>query len=175
MLPVKITRGQFVSMSSSGDDRFAATFRAKADAMGLWEYTVGFLDGDKVMSAICVKQTRREPVVANLQLLHTFAVYRRQGLARRLVLSEYGRLPIRACLGVGVEFFRVSSEPDAVAFYRSLGLKFWGYQKSGSLLCLHRICDKDPANGDYKLTKFIEGALSSGRRGALVERFKEPC
>jgi len=170
-----IPRDLFIRMPHSGEDHFAQTFRAKADLMDLWPCVVGFFEIGEVLSAICIRNTRTYPIVANLQLLHTFAKHRRKGLARELVLNGYRSIRRQTVLGLGgPEYFRVSSEPDAAAFYRSLGLKFWGRQKSGSLLCIHRIRGDEPSTGEYKLDAFIESQLHSGRRGSLVETFSEP-
>jgi hypothetical protein len=165
-----IDREQFIRTPKSIEDRFASTFKAKADAMKLWPFVYGWVQKEQVLAAICVRVTTRAPIVANLQLLHTFAANRRKGLARALVLREYQRIYNEAT------YFRVSSEHDAVEFYRSLGLKFWGKQKSGSYLCIHKIADEDPAHGRYALVdnSDIEKLLHSGRRGSLVEEFDFP-
>jgi GNAT superfamily N-acetyltransferase len=163
-----IVRDFFTAQPRTGADKFAATFVAKADLLKLWPVN-GFVKGDKVLAAISLRVTTREPIVANLQLLHTFAAYRRQGFASELVMQAYGRIPH------DVKYFRVSSEHDAVEFYRSLGLKFWGKQKSGSFLCIHRITSADPGTGLYDAEDpVIKGLLFSGRRGSLVERFAQP-
>lgn len=171
----RVDREDFIRTPKGVSDGFASTFKAKADAMNLWPNVVGIMNDHEVLAAICVRWSKRYPIVANLQLLYTFAAHRRQGLARRLVLEQYARLTKDVILGLGgPEYFRVSSEPDAADFYRSLGLKFWGKQKSGSLLCIHRIKSALPKDGSYKSDSFIESQLSSGRRGSLVERFDAP-
>lgn len=171
-LLTRVTRSQFVSTPREAGDKFAGTFVAKADALDLWPTVVGILDDDNhVRAAISVRLSKRAPVVANLQLLHTFAVHRRLGLARSLVLLEYYRVSKLA------EYFRVSSEEDAVGFYRSLGLKFWGTQKSGSFLCVHRIRGQQPMLGAYDPEDvLIKHVLkpNSPLRGSLVNRFEEP-
>ena len=155
-------------MPCKGPDHFAGTFRAKADTMKLWPLVEGWVEGDKICAAICIRITKRAPLVANLQLLHTFSTERRRGLATKLVLRGYWMAAQTA------DYFRVSSEPDAQEFYRSLGLKFWGTQKSGSLLCVHRIKGNEPDTGNYAMTPAIQKMLFSGRRGALVEKFDTP-
>lgn len=170
----RIIRAQFLATPRAldGADRFANTFVAKADALRLWdEAMVGLLDQNgHVKSAMCTRLTKRGTIVANLQLLHTFAAHRRKGYASRLVRSEYERIA-RECWA---QYFRVSSEHDAVGFYRSLGLKFWGLQKSGSYLCIHFIAGFTPGEGVYQMSDWLRGQLHSGRRGALVESFSEP-
>lgn len=149
-------------------DKFAKTFRAKADALKLWPLAFGAVEEGQVRAAICLRIGKRTPLVANLELLHTFAAYRRLGFASGLVLRTYDELP------GGVEYFRVSSELGAVPFYRSLGLKFWGEQKSGSLLSMHRVQTQFLMDGDYTKDKVIQAALNSGRRGSLVKEYKKP-
>lgn len=140
--------------------------------MHLWsEDMVGVLDGDgSVKAAICTRLTKRGTIVCNLQLLHTFAAHRRQGLATALVLRQYERNYKQ----VWGRYFRVSSEHDAVGFYRSLGIKFWGLQKSGSYLCIHFVAGPHPSSGVYEMSDWLKGQLHSGRRGSLVEAFSEP-
>jgi hypothetical protein len=156
-------------MPHTGPDKFAATFRSKADALKLWGNVAGLVEGDRILAAICVRVTLRFPFVANLQLLHTFATERRQGHATALVLRAYKDVHGHA------QYFRVSSEPEAVDFYRSLRLRFWGKQASGSLLCIHKIVGYTPGTGIYNLVDVtVHKLLYSGRRGSLVETFPEP-
>lgn len=167
-----ITREQFLDTPRDKKlDRFAGTFCAKADTMNLWPLAVGVVSNINkvVFAAICMRVSQRQPLIANLQLLHTFAHYRRQGLARRLVLHEYGKL-----MRQRVKYFRVSSEAESVEFYRSLGLKFWGEQKSGSLLCMHKVTSVHPEDGVYELDPVVQAAINSGRRGSLVKQFAKP-
>jgi GNAT superfamily N-acetyltransferase len=163
----RIKREDFVKGPHTGPDRFAGTFKAKADLLDLWPHALGITDGDRVAGAIVIKVNTRAPV-ANLQLLHTFADYRKQGIARRLVLHAYALISDQA------KYFRVSSEHDAQDFYRKLGLKFWGEQKSGSLLCAHKITCADPAKGDYRLDDTLRMMLYSHKRGTLVKRYDFP-
>lgn len=168
---VSLTREQFVNTPRSERwDKFALTFKAKADTLKLWPLMKGYLDEmGRVRAAIIIRTSARVPYVANLQLLHTFAGQRHRGLARDLVISEYARV------AKVTSYFRVSSEVSAVGFYRALGLKFWGEQKSGSLLCMHRIASTDLTEGEYNfLDPVIQKALLSTRRGGLVERYAEP-
>jgi ribosomal protein S18 acetylase RimI-like enzyme len=165
----QIGRNEFATTPRGEGDRFANTFTAKADTMQLWPLVRGIMSQKhRVKAAICFRLSQRQPVVANLQLLHTFEAERHKGLATELVEIEYRRISQLA------EYFRVSSEHDAVGFYRKLGLKFWGRQKSGTFLCIHRITGANPRNGDYTPNDFINGLLHSGRRGCLTETFDEP-
>ena len=153
------------------EDKFALTFRAKANAMKLWPYAMGIRNNQgKIFAGIVVKVNKTQPV-ANLQLLHTFSVCRRRGFARLLTEHEFDR-----CRGT-VSYFRVSSEEEALPFYRSLGFKFWGRQKSGSCLSMFRIVGSTIAEGEYNVDDpVIRKALFTKARGGLVEHFKEgPC
>lgn len=171
------SRNQFleaISVSDYKKDAFARTFRAKADAMDLWEHCSGlFLGGGVLAAAIVVRCSKRSPVVANLQLLHTFARFRRRGYARELVVKEF-----LACAAFCVPYFRVSAEQEALPFYRSLGFKFWGRQKSGSELSIFRIApDTEPPtrfaeirSGIYDPEDLvIRAAVFSKRKGGVVE------
>lgn len=161
----------FTPRAEDGSDKFATTFVAKADALKLWPNVIGMISDDgMLMAAICVRISQRSPLVANLQLLHTFSKFRRRGFASRLVEREYLGL-----YQANVQYFRVSSEPDAQEFYRSLGLKFWGEQKSGSLLCIHQVMTPNPRTGRYDPNdEFVKGLLFSGRRGSLTKPFDFP-
>lgn len=162
-----LTREEFVAAPLTAGDKFAKTFLAKADTFGLWPNAVGCFDGAVLGAAIILRVGRRNPVTANLELLHTFAAYRRQGLAKRLVLEEYQKLYRNAL------YFRVSSEVEAVEFYRAMGFRFWGRQKSGCLLCMHAIGGILPTQAKYDCNDpAILCAVLSGRKGGVVERFE---
>jgi GNAT superfamily N-acetyltransferase len=169
----EVTRNQFVEALHVADrklDHFAWTFRAKADAMNLWPLCLGFWAREDLTSAIIVRLSKRTPVVANLQLLHTFARFRRRRFAKLLVESQYA-----AAVTNGARYFRVSSEPGALPFYRSLGFKFFGEQKSGSSLSIFKIHNPgltgygDIWDGIYDPDDpVIRAAVFSGRRGGVV-------
>lgn len=150
------------------EDKFAWTFRAKAHAMKLWPHAMGVRnERDEVMAGIIVRINKTQPV-ANLQLLHTFNAHRRKGLAKFLTEHEFDR-----CRGT-VKYFRVSAEEDAVPFYRSLGFKFWGRQKSGSYLSMFRIVGETIAEGEYDPEDpLILKMRTTKARGGLVEHFPE--
>lgn len=167
-----LTREVFIgAMRASlvaGADSFAKTFLAKANAFNLWPLARGCFEDDRLGAAIIMRVGKRNPITANLELLHTFAVYRKQGLAKQLVLEEYQKLYRNAL------YFRVSSEIDSVGFYRALGFRFWGKQKSGCFLCMHRIGGNSPQQATYDFTDpTIAGAVCSGRKGGVVEKFEE--
>ena len=172
MLLFNVTRNDWVDaceLNPEKVDGFARTFKAKADAMNLWPDAKAWFDNDlEVAAGIIVRISKREPKVANLQLLHTFNSYRRQGLARALVTSEFQRICTKAA------YFRVSAEGEALPFYRALGFKFWGKQKSGSSLSMFRIVGTTISEAIYdKSDPVINKALFTKARGGLVEVYKE--
>ena len=72
------SREEFVNaITEDKADNFAKTFRAKADMQDLWGNCMGLWDGDELAGAIIVSYSKRNPIIANLQLLHTFAKHRR--------------------------------------------------------------------------------------------------
>lgn len=167
-----ISRDQFIATPHGEHDKFAMTFVAKADALGLWPLARGILNENRtVAAAIVVRYSKRTPTVANLQLLHTFGASRRRGLARTLVLDAWAQLKPH-----GVPYFRVSSEPDAAPFYRSLGFKFWGEQKSGCLLSISAVNGADSPEGSVydRDDPVVFKALNSKQRGAIVKHFCYP-
>lgn len=158
-----------VAICDQVHDKFSKTFRAKATAMDLWPLMRGVCDDDgNLLGAIIVRVSKRVPHVANLQLLHTFWDHRRQGIARHLVESEFARVSGEA------EYFRVSAEVEAVPFYRAMGFRFWGRQKSGSHLSVFRIGGPTVDQGVYDLNDpVITKAVYSNQRGGVVEIFEE--
>ena len=122
------------------------------------------------MGAIAWTISKRNPKVANLQLLHTFAAHRRRGVATTLCNYFLFKVQFEAT------HFRVSCEADAQFFYESLGVKFLGKQKSGCLLAVARIGqDKVRATfGDcvYDLEDpVVRSAVNRKGKGGCVEVF----
>lgn len=164
-----VSREQFVAaISDSKEDKFAKTFRAKADMQEQWSQCQGCFDDDgNLMGAIIVTKSKRLPTVYNLQLLHTFACHRKLGVGKFLVSS------ILEQIGNDTDsYFRVSSEPESVGFYERLGFKFLGKQKSGCQLSMFRINGSDPASGIYNIDDpAINKAVHKRGKGGCVEVF----
>lgn len=159
-----VTREQFIA-AITAQDQFAKTFVAKADMQQLWAEAEGCWEGDELLGAIIVTLSKRAPKTANLQLLHTFAKHRRRGVGRLLC-----SFAIQYAYYSGYSYFRVSSEVEAVEFYRTLGIKFWGKQKSGCSLSIFQIGGPAYTDGIYNLADpVIQAALHSGRKGSLVD------
>lgn len=158
------TREQFVAaITDDPADKFAKTFVAKADMQGIWNLCQGAFDAaGNLMGAVIMTYSKRLPHVANLQLLHTFAAHRRKGVARVLM---------QVCIDAAsleCDYFRVSSEPGAVDFYNSIGLKFWGKQKSGCQLCIFRFDAKGKPR--YSLQDpVIRAAVFKNGKGGVVD------
>jgi ribosomal protein S18 acetylase RimI-like enzyme len=164
-----VSRDQFIAaISDSKEDKFAKTFRAKADMQEQWLHCQGCFDIDgNLMGAIIVTKSKRLPTVYNLQLLHTFGAFRKSGVGRFLVESV-----LSAISNEKDAYFRVSSEPDAVGFYEALGFRFLGKQKSGCQLSMFKIVDGNPANGIYSLNESaIFKAVHKHGKGGCVEVF----
>jgi hypothetical protein len=165
----KVDREQFVAaISDNRADKFAKTFRAKADMQEQWPHCQGCFDDDgNLMGAIIVTKSKRLPTVYNLQLLHTFACHRKKGVGRFLVESVLGALGNQTDA-----YLRVSSEPDAVGFYEALGFRFLGKQKSGCQLSMFRINGASPSQGIYSLDEeAISKAVYKRGKGGCVEVF----
>lgn len=166
----KCTREEFQSaISTDKADSFAKTFVAKANMQDHWDECLGaYNTDDELMGAIITTIGKTNPRVANLQLLHTFAKHRRKGVARELTLSSYELSKM-----AGAVYFRVSAEPEAVAFYESVGFKFWGLQKSGCSLSMFKI-NGDLPDGIYNdKDPVLQKALYSGRKGSLASSYEE--
>jgi GNAT superfamily N-acetyltransferase len=166
----KCERIDFIeAITNDKADRFAKTFVSKADiTAGAWWNCIGaYNDAGELMAAIATTISKRKPHVANLQLLHTFAKHRGQGAAR--VLCEES---LRTAKLAGAEYFRVSSEIDAVGFYEKVGFKFWGKQKSGCQLSIFRINGETFQESDYDYSdSIIYNAVNKKGKGGCVELF----
>lgn len=128
-----ISRDDFIeNLTGLKEDRFANTFRSKADMQGLWPCIALVTESGEVASALAF--TVSKAGIANLQLLHTFFVFRRNGYGCRICFEFLRRAKV-----AGAKYFRVSAEPGAVEFYKGIGMKFLGVQKSGSSLSMARI------------------------------------
>jgi GNAT superfamily N-acetyltransferase len=163
------TREAFVKaleLTHDPRDKFAKTFLRKGDMVGGWgEWTLGaFSESGHLMGACMLSVSKREPHVINLQLLHTFAMYRGFGIASKLMAWA-------VMYGCAVaKYFRVSSEPESIEFYKKIGFYFWGEQKSGCALSMFRYeadakCAYDPHD------PIISAALSSKRRGGVHQMY----
>lgn len=164
---VPITYEDFAKrMPFAKEDNFAKTFLAKVRVMNLWSGTYGILNEQGVLrAAITVTENRRG--VTNLQLLHTFSTERRSGLGKYLCDWSLKRAYER-----GQGYFRVSAEVSAVDFYKRIGYKFLGKQKSGCLLSIFKIGGPRIEDAIYDLDdRVIQSALNSKARGGVIERF----
>lgn len=164
-----VTRDQFLySISEHKADKFAKTFVAKCDMLNAWDQVIGLWDGDQLAGAILTTISKRAPLVANLQLLHTFYAYRKMGVAKKLcdralVFSH----------SIGADYFRVSSEIDAIPFYEKIGIKFLGKQKSGCQLAMFRVTASKFENINYDADEVIYKAATKKGKGGCVELFFE--
>lgn len=166
----EVTRKRWISALARAEypqDQFAKTFLAKANMMDLWP-CLGLADDSGLAGAIAWTVTKQRPHVANLQLLHTFSRCRRLGVATRLCYAF-----LDAAEALGADYFRVSAEPPARAFYESLGVRFLGRQKSGCLLAVGRL-GRTFRECVYDLDdETIWGAVTRKGKGGCVEVFPE--
>ena len=167
----KTSREEFQSfISDDKADNFAKTFVAKANMQDQWEFCVGCWEDDELLGAIITTISKRSPKVANLQLLHTFVKARGKGVGRILCQQslEFAREN-------GAEYFRVSAEPDAVAFYERIGFRMLGEQKSKCQLSMFRINGKQFSEGLYDLEdSVIYNAVHRKGKGGCIKVFSEP-
>lgn len=161
-----ITRNQFVEAASKTtrkEDNFAKTFIAKCDMIQGWDNCVGAFDGDELASAIVVTISKKEPKVANLQLLHTFYNFRGKGTAK--LLCQYG---IDYALNQKAQYFRVSAEFDAVEFYKRCGFKFVCKQKTCEL-SLFRLTSSRISDNNFEPDEYVWKAMNRKGKGGCVE------
>ena len=168
-----ITKEEFISaITDDKADGFSKTFVSKANMGGdkFWDNCLGMIDADtqEVMGAIILTVSVRKPHVANLQLLHTFAKHRRQGVAKELVNLGLGDVIHREA-----EYLRVSSEIPAFAFYESMGFEWIGEQKSGCRLSMFKINGEKVSDGLFDINDpVINKAAFTKAKGGCVKIFK---
>ena len=168
----KTTRDEFINaISEDPADNFAKTFRAKADMQKLWESCMGLWIEDELAGAIIVSYSKRSPIIANLQLLHTFAKHRRKGVAKQLCDWAFRDVKLH-----NATYLRVSAEKPAVPFYEAIGMKMLGEQKSGSQLSMCRIAGRKWEQCDYDMMDpVIHNAIYKKGKGGCVKVFEESC
>lgn len=162
---MKCSRQMFVNAIFSSDkklDSFARTFLRKADMQNMWDKCRCIVDEDNICAAIITTYSKREPKVANLQLLHTFSKYRGNGYARLLCELSFAEAEAN-----GAKYYRISAEPSAVGFYKKLDCIFIGKQKSGCQLSMVRIEDLSSDLND----PIINAAVYKKGKGGCVEIF----
>ena len=166
----RVTKQEFIAaISEDKRDSFAKTFVAKANAQKLWKDCVGYWNGKTLVAAIVTKHSARDPKTANLSLLHTFAKHRGKGYASKLVTDS-----LNEALRADGLYYRVSSEFDSAAFYRKLGFKFLGKQKTAEL-SMFRLNGPSPKDGAYDLTDaYIAKSVTTSRRGSVQKLYKTP-
>lgn len=173
----KVTKEQFVSaITDDPADKFAKTFVAKANMQEQWEcgshhLCMGLWDDDKLMGAIITSISKRDPLTANLQLLHTFAAYRGKGVGKTLCMDS-----LRYALHMKAEYFRVSAEIPAIEFYKKIGFDMLGEQKSGCQLSMFKTNPtmKSFEEGDYDISDpIIFKAVHKKGKGGCVKVFKK--
>lgn len=168
MLLRETNRDEFVAhLTKEKTDRFAHTFLAKCDMLNAWDKCMGAWIGDKLAGAIVVTVSKRQPLTANLQLLHTFNQFRGRGVAS--LLCEYG---LQYAFENKAEYFRVSAELDAVAFYEKFGFKMIGRQKTAKL-AMFRLQSPLIHQNDFKLDHYIWKQMNRKGKGGCIECYVE--
>jgi GNAT superfamily N-acetyltransferase len=163
-----VTRPTFISnISSAKEDAFAKTFVAKCDMLQAWDICTGLYDGDKLAGAIVFTFSKREPKVCNLQLLHTFHAYRGKKIAKTLCQHA-----IDSALHHKAEYFRVSSEFDAVNFYKKCGFQFVGKQKTAEL-SLFRLTSSNISENNFEPDGYIWKQMNRKGKGGCIECYFE--
>jgi len=148
-------------------DKFARTFVAKCNMMKAWDKCMGVWIDEKLAGAIVVTISKRKPISANLQLLHTFNEFRGKGVAS--LLCEYG---LQYAFDKKAEYFRVSAELDAVAFYEKFGFKMVCRQKTAKL-AIFRLQSPNIQENDMKLDHYIWKQMNRKGKGGCIECYVE--
>lgn len=161
------TREEFISfITDRKEDKFAKTFVAKCDMLKKWDWVLGLWDEDELCGAILTTYSKRQPVVANLQLLHTFYKHRNKGIAKCLCgFSLYCAHRLK------IDYYRVSADPEAIIFYEKIGLIMLGEQKSKCQLSMFRITSAGFRENDYSVDSFIYKQMTRKGKGGCINIF----
>lgn len=163
------SREEFVSfITNRKEDKFAKTFVAKCDMLKKWDRVIGLWEDDELCGAILTTYSKRQPIVANLQLLHTFYKHRNKGIAKRL--CDFSLLNAST---LKVDYFRVSADPEAIKFYEKIGLIMLGEQKSKCQLSMFRITSPFFKENDYSIDSFIYKQMTRKGKGGCIKFFVE--
>lgn len=163
-----VFRGSFSKAwdRASRSDSFAGTFISKCDTLGRWDCCTGAYACGELVGATVLTFSKKLPTVANLQLIHTFSKHRGRGFGAEMLDEVLARASRVAA------YFRVSSEPESVGFYRNRGMRFWGKQKGGCFLCMFRFNADGSACYDLS-DAVISKAVHSRVKGGVVELFPD--
>jgi hypothetical protein len=161
------SKEEFISfITDHKEDKFAKTFVSKCNMLDKWGWVIGLWDGDELCGAILTTFSKRQPVVANLQLLHTFYKHRNKGIAKCLCdFSLYCAHRLK------IDYYRVSADPEAIKFYEKIGLTMLGEQKSKCQLSMFRISSPIFSENDYSIDSFIWKQINRKGKGRCVEFF----
>jgi ribosomal protein S18 acetylase RimI-like enzyme len=161
----KIAREEWLlAITNLKEDRFAKTFLGKADARDYWDKAYGCFINGELAGGIITTYSKKEPKIANLQLLHTFYAYRGKGIGKQLTEQSVQDAFSNQC-----KYYRVSAEPKAVAFYEKIGFRFWGKQKSGTSLSFFKITSDKIHTGLYDLSDITIYSKVHKDRGCIYE------
>jgi len=166
----KTTKEEFLKfITDDKADSFIKTFIIKCELRNMWDKIIGYWDGDELLGASVTTISKRKPFIANFQLLHTFAKHRKKGVGTFLLQNAYNEAILN-----GVEYFRITSEKEALDFYLKRGLKFWGEQKGGCILSLFKINGNSIANGIYDIEDpIIKKTLFSNMKGSVSKLYNQ--
>jgi len=163
------SREEFVAhLTDKKEDRFAKRFVSKCDMMNDWSLLMGAWDGDELAGAIVVTVSKRQPLVANLQLLHTFYKFRGRGVGS--LLCDYA---LQYAFDNKADYFRVSAELDAVPFYEKYGFKMICRQKTAQLAMFVLLRPDILENDMDNIDSYIWKQMNRKGKGGCIECFVE--
>jgi GNAT superfamily N-acetyltransferase len=164
-----VTKEQFTSfITTQKSDNFAKTFVSKCDMLNKWPEVVGYWINNDLAGVILVTISKSSPKTANLQLLHTFTKFRNLGIGSKL--CDYG---LSYAYDEKAEYFRVSSEIEAIEFYKKIGIQFTGIQKSGCQLSMFKLTSPYFKENDYSIDAHIYKIITRKTKGSCVKILKE--
>lgn len=160
----KTTREEFTAaLTDLKEDNFAKTFVAKCNMMDEWAHCMGYWIDNELAGAIVVTISKRDPKVANLQLLHTFHKFRGKGVGKALC-----HWALVYAMTKEARYFRVSAELDAVDFYEKCGFKFICRQKTAKL-SMFRLTNDVISKNNFEPDEFIWKTMNKKGKGGCIE------
>jgi len=159
---------RLLSATQFPEDKFIKYFIGKCQQSNHWDKLKLLEEDGEIKAAIVVTHTKRRPYTANIQLLHTFYKHRGKGYATQLCLEA-----VRDAFHAGMQYFRVSANPKALEFYKKVGFRLVGRQKSGCQLAIFKLVSPILAENPYIVDDVIRKALYKKGMGGCVEVFED--
>lgn len=171
----QITKEQFLQVLETetynpDNDKFVKKILLpRVNALNLWHSAYGYFTDNGEMAGITICTLgKREPKIANLQILFVFSKFQKLGIGRELT-----NFALSNAINMGAKYFRISAEKHAKGFYTKLGVKFLGTQKSGTYLSFFKVGGTTFSEGIYDREEEITSKWINPPRVGHIVKFVE--